>query len=120
MPFLWQAQDVFRQGMETRRRQVGKRKRVIYVAAGILVAAATGGILWGLAGGSPAAGVETVSHEEIREAYGLLRESLNFQTIRYQDYIAERELQYGRESGSWEPEEGEKETGYDGTASAQH
>ncbi|MDE6167632.1 MAG: hypothetical protein K2G28_04155, partial [Acetatifactor sp.] len=94
---------------------MGKRKRVIYAAAGIAVLAAAGGILWGLAGSSPAANVEAVSREEIREAYLLLQDSLKFQTVRYQDYIAGQNLVYGQKSGVWEPEGGEKEPGYDGT-----
>lgn len=93
---------------------MGKRKRVIYAAAGIAALAAAGGILWGLAGSSPAANVEAVSWEEIREAYLLLQDSLKFQTVRYQDYIAGQNLVYGQKGGVWEPEGGEKEPGYDG------
>ena len=83
---------------------MGKRKRVIYAAAGIAALAAAGGILWGLAGSSPAANVEAVSWEEIREAYLLLQDSLKFQTVRYQDYIAGQNLVYGQKGGVWEPE----------------
>ncbi len=97
---------------------MGKRKRVIFIVAGIAALAAAGGTLWGLAGSGPAASVEAVSRDEVDEARGLLQDSLKFQTVRYQDYIAGRKLRYDLEGGVWEPEAGEKETGYDGTVRA--
>ena len=97
---------------------MGKGKRVILAAGGILAAAAAGYILWGLSGGSTLPSAEEVSREEAGEAYELLQDSLKFQTVRYQDYIAGQEIRYDLKSGSWEPEEGEKETGYDGTVKA--
>lgn len=91
-------------------------KRMFLMAAGIAAAAAAGGILWGLADGGPAARAEAVAPDEVREAWELLQDSLKFQTVRYQDYIAGRQLEYGLESRVWEPEAGEKEQGYEGTA----
>lgn len=89
-----------------------KRKRVILIMiAAVIVVTGLLAVSFGMNRKPDYA--EAVSDEEVREAFDLLNNSLSFETVRYQDYIAGQEIIYDLKDEVCEPLEGETETDYD-------
>ncbi len=90
---------------------MNRKKRVVFLGiAAILVIVLVAVVLIMR---KDAAYVEEVSDQEVKAAFELLNDSLNFETVRYQEYIAEQEIVYGLEDTDSEPSDGESEDGYD-------
>ena len=89
-----------------------KRKRIIFIII-IIVIAAAALLAIGLGLGEKQTYAEAVSEKEVADAFLLLNNSLSFETVRYQDYIAGQEIRYDLEDKVCEPEDGEKEADYD-------
>jgi len=91
---------------------VNKYKRVVFpliiVIAVILLIAVALGLR------KDSAYVEEVSGKEVEEAFELLSNSLNFETVRYQEYIAGQEMVYGLTDTTGVASDSHKEAGYDG------
>lgn len=88
----------------------GKKRVVFLVIAAILVIGLVAVVLFMR---DDAAYVEEVSDQEVEAAFELLNDSLSFETVRYQEYIAGQEIVYGLEDADCEPSDGESEDGYD-------
>ncbi len=93
---------------------VSKYRRVVFPAAIVMAAIAVLVAAFGLR--RETVYVEQVPEEEARAAFALLSDSLNFGTVRYQEYIAGRDITYDLDSTTGAPAAGEKEAGYDGSA----
>lgn len=90
---------------------MNRRKRVVFlIVIGIAVIALLAVIL-GLRDKS--AYVEEVSQQEVAEAFELLNNSLSFDTVRYQEYLAGQEIVYGLEDTISIVSDGDKEEEYD-------
>ncbi len=90
---------------------MNKKKRVVFLAIALVVVIAIVAVILGMQ--DKAAYVEGVSQQEVEDAFDLLSDSLSFETVRYQEYIAEQEIVYGLEDAVSEPAAGQKEEGYD-------
>lgn len=88
-----------------------KKKRVVFLIVIIVAVIALLALILGLR--DKTAYVDEISEEEAREAFALLNDSLTFETVRYQEYIAGWEKEYGLEDTTGEPAGGESEEGYD-------
>lgn len=95
---------------------MNKKKRVVFLIIAVVIVAALLAAIWKLQGKS--AYVDQVSGEEVEKAFELLNNSLNFETARYQEYIAGQEIKYGLEDAQAEPVGGKKDEGYDAAAVA--
>ncbi len=87
------------------------KKRVVFLAIALVVIIAIVAVILGMK--KDAAYVEEVSGQEVEEAFELLSDSLSFETVRYQEYIAGQEIVYGLEDATSEPSGSEKEDGYE-------
>ena len=90
---------------------MNRKKRVVFLAIAVIAVVALLAVILGMQ--DKAAYVEEVSSHEVDEAFELLNDSLSFETVRYQEYIAGQEIVYGLEDAVGEPSDSEKENGYD-------
>ncbi len=90
---------------------VNKKKRVVFLVVAAIAVIAIVALILGMK--DDATYVEEVSEQEVEEAFELLSDSLSFETVRYQEYIAGQEIVYGLEDAIGEPSNSEKEDGYD-------
>ena len=88
-----------------------KKKRVVFLVAAAI--AAIGSITLILGMRDKTAYVEKVSEQEVQDAFRLLSDSLDFGTVRYQEYIAVQEAVYGLEDMISAPSGKETEEGYE-------
>lgn len=91
-----------------------KGKRNISIIIIIVAAAALLTIVLGLR--KEQAYAEAVSEAEVKEAFSLLNNSLSFETVRYQEYIASHSMQYDLEDTAVSPQQGEKRADYENLA----
>lgn len=90
---------------------MNKKKRVVFLVVAAIVVICFIAVILGMR--DKTAYVEKVSEQETKDAFNLLNDSLDFGTVRYQEYIAVQEKVYGLEDITSEPAGENKENGYD-------
>ncbi len=106
----WKRKDGFLKEMTA----VKKYRRIVIPAIIAVAAIAVVAAVFGLR--RKTVYVEAVSAEEVEDAFALLRGSLNFETVRYQEYLAGQSMVYDLEDAAGSPAGGGKEAGYEGDA----
>lgn len=91
---------------------MNRKKRVVFLTA-IVIAAIALFIIILKPFSAKSTYAEEVSREEVEKAFALLNSSLDFEVVRYQEYIAGQEMIYGLKNTESIPDNGSKESGYD-------